>query len=119
MVPKGVQRLAALAANGKWPSNAERDMHRLVRRLFNDVELEPYYVRNAKSTATGAVKSYRHALILPHELFATYYDASPTIFRERFCVAHADGGEALKDTLDIWKFYVCYIAFLITVEGCR
>ena len=104
-VPQTTQRLAGLASNGPWPANAERDMHRLIRKMCRHVAIEPYYVQNVRTDSRGRIKVYEHAMLAPHELFACYYSASVEKFMQKF---HIDNQGSIKDIHLLCERIICH-----------
>ena len=66
--PRAIHDIAQLGANGTFPGNVERDLHRLSRRLSRNCGVEPYWVETTVVDRTGVEKPACIPMILPHEI---------------------------------------------------
>ena len=87
--PRAIHDIAQLGANGTFPGNVERDLHRLSRRLSLNCGVEPYWVETTVVDRTGVEKPACIPMILPHEIMNSVWTMDQNEFSCRF--VGADG----------------------------
>jgi len=82
----GVEALAKIAAKGKWPSNAQRDLQRALGRPQGSPEI--YMTAIPVQDKEGNPTVIQHPFVLPHELFSQLHAEREDMFLQ--CVRGDD-----------------------------
>ena len=103
----GTYKLAKCGTLGRQCQNIERDLHSAARKIHCKFDVRPYVLSNVIGKSSkfseggggGLLAFHKHAILLPHEVFAAMYSSNKQQFHRRLLAGCSDG----RDCHEFWS----------------